>query len=196
MQRIPQTPRRNWPRELEKVGFHFHSLDEFNVPREVDDNTFFYWREDAAYAFSKQEVETLYAAAYDLNQRCLEAVQHVVDHDLFARLAIDKDFAQLIRTSWDRDEPTLFGRFDMTLDEHGVPRLYEFNADTPTSLIESAVAQCTGKTPCSRRPTSSTACTTHWWRAGNGCATTTATPACCTWRACSTARKTSATPST
>ncbi|SCB29330.1 glutathionylspermidine synthase family protein [Cupriavidus alkaliphilus] len=141
MQRIPQTPRRNWPRELEKVGFHFHSLDEFNVPREVDDHTFFYWREDAAYAFSKQEVETLYAAAYDLNQRCLEAVQHVIDHDLFARLAIDKDFAQLIRTSWDRDEPTLFGRFDMTLDPHGVPKLYEFNADTPTSLIESAVAQ-------------------------------------------------------
>ncbi|AGW88396.1 hypothetical protein N234_00050 [Ralstonia pickettii DTP0602] len=98
MQRIPQTPRRNWPRELEKVGFHFHSLHEFNVPREVDDNTFFYWREDAAYAFSKHEIETLYAAAYDLNQRCLEAVQHVIDHDLFARLAIPQDFAQLIRT--------------------------------------------------------------------------------------------------
>ncbi|MCL2344341.1 MAG: glutathionylspermidine synthase family protein [Desulfobulbus sp.] len=141
MKRIPQAPRPDWPQQLESVGFHFHSLDEFNVPRLVDASTFYYWREDAAYEFSAQEVETLYAAAYELNQRCLEAVQHVIDHDLFARMAIPADFAQLVRASWERDEPTLFGRFDLTLDARGVPKLYEYNADTPTSLIESAIAQ-------------------------------------------------------
>jgi glutathionylspermidine synthase len=141
MKRIPQTPRPDWPEQLERVGFHFHSLDEFNVPRPVDANTFYYWREDVAYEFSAKEVETLYAAACELNQRCLQAVQHVIDRDLFARMAIPEDFAKLVRASWERDEPTLFGRFDMTLDAHGVPKLYEYNADTPTSLIESAIAQ-------------------------------------------------------
>ena len=140
MKRIAQTPRADWPQQLERIGFHFHSLDEQNLPRQVDRNTFFYWREDVAYEFEAQEIEALYAAALDLNQRCLEAVQHVIDHDLFARLAIAPDFAELIRTSWDRDEPTLFGRFDMTMDALGVPKMYEFNADTPTSLIESSLA--------------------------------------------------------
>lgn len=141
MKRIAQTPRADWPQQLERIGFHFHSLDEQNLPRQVDRNTFFYWREDVAYEFEVHEIEALYAAALDLNQRCLEAVQHVIDHNLFARLAIAPDFAELIRTSWDRDEPTLFGRFDMTMDALGVPKMYEFNADTPTSLIESSLAQ-------------------------------------------------------
>ncbi|AOY91406.1 glutathionylspermidine synthase [Cupriavidus sp. USMAA2-4] len=141
MMRVAQLPRDNWPRELERIGFHFHSLDEHNVCRAVDGDAFFYWREDAAYAFDSEEVERLYAAALDLNQRCLEAVQHVIDHDLFARLAIPAHVAPLIRASWERDDPTLFGRFDMTLDADGVPKMYEFNADTPTSLIESSIAQ-------------------------------------------------------
>ncbi|AXF11841.1 hypothetical protein CUJ91_28925 [Paraburkholderia graminis] len=141
MKRTKQIPRANWPTELERIGFHFHSLDEHNQPRKVDRNTFYYWREDAAYEFSEAQIESLYAAARELNSRCLEAVQHVIDHDRFSRMAIAPEFAELIRKSWDSDEPTLFGRFDMTLDAHGVPKMYEYNADTPTSIIESSLAQ-------------------------------------------------------
>ncbi len=141
MKRTKQIPRADWPSELERIGFHFHSLDEHNQPRKVDRNTFYYWREDAAYMFSEAEIESLYAAALELNSRCLDAVQHVIDHDLFSRMAIKPEFADLIRASWDRDEPTLFGRFDMTVDEHGVPKMYEYNADTPTSIIEASLAQ-------------------------------------------------------
>ncbi|HEX8226344.1 MAG TPA: glutathionylspermidine synthase family protein [Candidatus Saccharimonadales bacterium] len=40
-----------------------------------------------------------------------------------------------------RRPETVFGRFDLCWDPDGPSKLYEFNADTPTSLIESAVVQ-------------------------------------------------------
>jgi glutathionylspermidine synthase len=141
MQRIAQTPRPDWPARLDSIGFHFHSLDEDNVPQPVDQHTFVYWREDIAYRFSESEIESLYAAALELNRCCLAAVDHVIEHDLFHRLGIDDAFARLIRTSWDRDDPTLFGRFDLTIGADGQPKMYEYNADTPTSIIEASLAQ-------------------------------------------------------
>jgi glutathionylspermidine synthase len=141
MQRIAQTPRSDWPKRLESIGFHFHSLDEFDRPAELKPNEFIYWREDVAYRFSNAEIETIYAAAYELNNRCLDAVEHVIRHDLFHRLAISPEQAQLIKRSWDRDDPTLYGRFDLTIDADGVPKMYEYNADTPTSIIEASLAQ-------------------------------------------------------
>jgi glutathionylspermidine synthase len=47
----------------------------------------------------------------------------------------------VIRESWERDEVGLYGRFDLAYDGQGPPRLLEYNADTPTSLVEAAVAQ-------------------------------------------------------
>jgi glutathionylspermidine synthase len=37
--------------------------------------------------------------------------------------------------------PTLYGRFDLRYDGRNPPKLFEYNADTPTALIEAAVAQ-------------------------------------------------------
>lgn len=37
--------------------------------------------------------------------------------------------------------PMLYGRFDLAYDGAGPPTLYEYNADTPTGLIESALVQ-------------------------------------------------------
>ena len=141
MDRIAQTPRKDWATRLESIGFHFHSLDEFDRPGKTDDHTFLYWREDAAYRFSEDEIEKIYAAALELNQRCLDAVDHIIRQDLFARLAISPEFAQLIRRSWEREDPTLYGRFDLTLGADGQPKMYEYNADTPTSIIEASLAQ-------------------------------------------------------
>jgi glutathionylspermidine synthase len=141
MERIAQLPRPNWPARLESIGFHFHSLDEHDQPTVSDDNHFVYWREDVAYRFSAQEIERIYAAALELHQRCLDAVDYVIEHDLFARLAIPAGFANLVRASWTREDPTLFGRFDLTIGADGQPKMYEFNADTPTSVIEASLAQ-------------------------------------------------------
>lgn len=141
MERIAQIPRNDWPQKLESIGFHFHSLDENDMPREVDRNTFYYWREDVAYRLTMEEAERLYAATLELNHRCLDAVEHVISHNLFDRLSIPPAFARLIRTSWERDDPTLFGRFDMTIGADGQYKMYEYNADTPTSIIEASLAQ-------------------------------------------------------
>ena len=81
MKRIAQTPRPDWLTRLESIGFHFHSLDEDNVPQPVDQHTFVYWREDVAFAFSEQEIETLYAAALELHRLCLAAVEHTRPED-------------------------------------------------------------------------------------------------------------------
>ncbi|MEO6245342.1 MAG: glutathionylspermidine synthase family protein, partial [Opitutaceae bacterium] len=43
--------------------------------------------------------------------------------------------------SWERDDFSLYGRFDLAFDGGGAPKLLEYNADTPTALVEAAVAQ-------------------------------------------------------
>ena len=44
--------------------------------------------------------------------------------------------------AWTAEPPCLnFGRFDLGYDGIGPPKLFEFNCDTPTSLLEAAVIQ-------------------------------------------------------
>lgn len=45
-----------------------------------------------------------------------------------------------IRRSWEEDDLSLYGRFDFALVD-GQLKMLEFNADTPTSLLEAAVIQ-------------------------------------------------------
>src|ERR1700740_969359 len=47
----------------------------------------------------------------------------------------------LIERSWEAEPPSLYGRFDLAYDGRSPPKLLEYNADTPTSLLESAVIQ-------------------------------------------------------
>lgn len=46
-----------------------------------------------------------------------------------------------IRKSWDKGETDIIGRFDMLFDGNNRLKLLEYNADTPTVLVESGVAQ-------------------------------------------------------
>jgi glutathionylspermidine synthase len=43
--------------------------------------------------------------------------------------------------SWEREDFSIYGRFDLAWDGVSPPKLLEYNADTPTSLLESAVVQ-------------------------------------------------------
>jgi glutathionylspermidine synthase len=87
-------------------------------------------------------VGAIEAATHELHARCLDAVQHVLDRNRFAELAIPRDAVPLIRASWEEDPPSLYGRFDLAYDGRGgPPKLLEYNADTPTSLVEASVVQ-------------------------------------------------------
>lgn len=132
MQRIKVRPRRNWRGAAEAVGFTYHHLDDR-----------LYWDERAYYAFTLDEVEGhLEPAAETLHAMCLDLVaEAAVKQEVMERLAIPEASRDEIARSWRQQEPSLYGRFDFAYDGAGPAKLYEYNADTPTSLFESAVFQ-------------------------------------------------------
>ncbi len=101
-----------------------------------------YWRESAYYAFTSGEVDRLYAAAKELHQMFLHAAGHVLEQeDGLTGLDIPTALHDVIRRSWERDQWEFYGRFDLTFDARGVPKLIEYNADTPTGLLEASIIQ-------------------------------------------------------
>jgi glutathionylspermidine synthase len=57
------------------------------------------------------------------------------------RLGIPPFAFDAIKRSWARRDASLYGRFDFAYDGDSDAKLLEYNADTPTSLYESAVVQ-------------------------------------------------------
>lgn len=130
MERKAGPPRINWQQIVESQGMLYHTIDD--EP---------YWDETACYRFDSVEIDLLETATSELHGRCIEAAQHVIDKDLFHRLEIPSHAVPLIVDSWDKDEPSLYGRFDLAYDGRTPPKLLEYNADTPTSLLEASVIQ-------------------------------------------------------
>ena len=135
MQRNPSTPRPDWQRQVEVDGLTFHSPEDLAAQNAV------YWDESAFYSFTAGEVDTLEAAANELQTMCLAAAQHIIDKERYADLTIPAAAIPLIEQTWNEEPPALYGRFDLMYDGSGPPKLLEYNADTPTSLIEAAVTQ-------------------------------------------------------
>jgi glutathionylspermidine synthase len=139
MRRIEMSPRPDWRARCDAVGFSFYDLEsEGGRP---------YWNESAAYVFTMPEIELLEQATAELFARCMDAVEFVVRQGRFDEFGIPERFHELVRASWDDDDPTVYGRFDLAYDGGGASggpgsvKLLEFNADTPTSLVETAAAQ-------------------------------------------------------
>jgi len=53
---------------------------------------------------------------------------------------------EVVRRSWEARQPDLIGRFDLLYDGKEPAKLLEYNADTPTLLLESALAQAQWRT--------------------------------------------------
>ena len=134
MQRVPSTPRDDWQDKVASAGLVFHSPDEEGMDRP-------YWDESACYEFTAAEIDTLEAAGNTLQQMCLEAAQHIIDKKRYAELAIPPEAIPAIEWAWNAEPPAIYGRFDLAYDGSGPPKLLEYNADTPTSLLEAAVIQ-------------------------------------------------------
>jgi glutathionylspermidine synthase len=130
MQRMAITPRSGWQAIVESQGMLFHSSDDRP-----------YWDEGCYYLFEAKEIDQIEAATYALDAMCLQAAEYVITNRLFERFDIPAPFARLIAESWDRDEHTVYGRFDLACDGVNPPKLLEYNADTPTALLEAAVIQ-------------------------------------------------------
>jgi glutathionylspermidine synthase len=133
MKRISMSPRKDWIEKVEGLGFTFHSIDNL------------YWDESAAYEFKMEEILSIETATNLLHTMCLDAVQHIIDKDLFSRFSVSDDFKKLILESWEGDYPSIYGRFDFAYNPYAPQdqqlKMLEYNADTPTSLFEASVVQ-------------------------------------------------------
>ncbi len=126
MERKTILPRKDYAEKVKNLGLSFHKD---------------YWLENAYYVLSNDEVATLEIATkkcYEIYCAAVEACLY--DEQKLNLLKIPLEIRDAVRRSWEEDDLSLYGRFDFALI-NGVPKLLEFNADTPTTLLESAVIQ-------------------------------------------------------
>jgi glutathionylspermidine synthase len=132
MKKISIEERPDWRATAEREGFAFHTIDGER-----------YWDERGYYLFTEEQItRDLEQPTQELHQMCMDAVARVVEsEELLTRLAIPPAFFDLVRSSWREGHPHLYGRFDFAYDGSGPARMYEINADTPTSLMEAGAFQ-------------------------------------------------------
>jgi len=130
VRRLVIKPRTNWQKAVEEVGLKFHTPGGHP-----------YWDESVCYCFSSREIDEIEAATEELQRLCLEAGQFIIDHDRFDDLRIPRSARQAIRDAWEQEPPSIYGRFDLMYNGSGPPKLLEYNANTPTALLEAAVVQ-------------------------------------------------------
>ncbi len=111
-----------------------------------------YWSERDYYTFGIEEVLHLEEKAATLFQMLISAGDYVVSTPgMMDRLAIPKWAQEQVARTWETEPPSVYARYDIRyggnseLVKHdpslATPKLLEFNADTPTMLVESALAQ-------------------------------------------------------
>ncbi|MBY5788407.1 glutathionylspermidine synthase family protein [Rhizobium leguminosarum] len=132
MKRITLPARPDWLDKARAVGFGFHVM--YGEP---------YWLDDAAYTFTLDEIEMqIERPSQELHDMCMDMVGDIVgSEETLDRLAIPEDLRDVVQRSWQRRDRHLYGRFDLAYDGTGPAKLLEYNADTPTSVFETAYFQ-------------------------------------------------------
>jgi glutathionylspermidine synthase len=117
---------------LESIGFSWHT--------DSDETSYI---SNQVVQITKDEANAYYEAANELYDMFCEAGEHVIENNLFHEINIPFNLVETIKNSWEEDVHWhLYSRFDLAGGIDGVPiKLIEFNADTPTSLFETAIVQ-------------------------------------------------------
>ncbi len=117
---------------LESIGFGWHT--------DLDNTAYI---SNEFIVLNETEAEAYYDATNELYKMYCNAVQYVIDNNLFHELNIPFNLIEIIKKSWaDNVHWHLYGRFDLAGGIEGQPiKLIEFNADTPTALFETAIIQ-------------------------------------------------------
>ncbi len=94
-----------------------------------------------AVVLPEQEANALLEAADTLYEMMTNVIPDDLPADFLRVLGIPENLWELVRQSWNDDRHWhLYGRFDLVQTPEG-PKLLEFNADTATSIPETAVVQ-------------------------------------------------------
>jgi len=130
--RLPIGERPRWQERAREFGFHFHTM--YGEP---------YWDESAYYQFSLEQIEKhIEEPTEEIHQMCLDVVAKVLeDEALMRRFCIPEQHWDFVRNSWNNGDPSLYSRLDFAYSGQGPAKLYENNADTPTSLYETGFWQ-------------------------------------------------------
>lgn len=117
---------------LESIGFGWHT--------DLDGSRYI---SNELVSITQDEAEAFYEATNELYDMYVAAAEYVINNDLFHELGIPFNLVDIIKASWENDVHWhLYGRFDLSGGVDGKPiKLIEFNADTPTSLFETAIIQ-------------------------------------------------------
>lgn len=140
MRRLSIEARKDWLPQLTSEGVLWTTTEEGP-----------YWTEALSqpkyYSFTRFEQEQLERAANEIHEMCLETMEWLLEkatdnqrYEIFEMFNIPKEARPEIIRSWVEDEWGMYGRFDFIMTKRG-PKLLEYNADTPTILIESAISQ-------------------------------------------------------
>ncbi|WP_103355089.1 glutathionylspermidine synthase family protein [Amycolatopsis sp. CA-128772] len=141
MYRDRREPRRDWQRIVEEQGLVYGT-----PARDSSGRVRPYWDESVHYVFDMDEVLSLEADVELLHSMCLEAVDNVVTTEGYRRFGIPEWVWPHIAESWKRQDPHVYGRFDLRYDGKSPAKLLEYNADTPTTLLEASLLQWHWKT--------------------------------------------------
>ena len=147
MERLTCTQRPNYVPLVQSQGLVYtHDTDP-------SDPLHMYWREGVHYSFKSDEIQAMEAATAAVFDMCIEAGDWMVAIEQRAylqRLKIPVFALKQVIETWNQEPAygSVYGRFDLRFGGFNhpdpsmrVPKFYEFNADTPTSLVESAVIQ-------------------------------------------------------
>lgn len=117
---------------LESIGFSWHT--------DLDKSSYI---SNDVVVLSEDEANAYYEATNELYDMFCEAGQYVIDNDLFHEINIPFNLVEIIKESWEEEVHWhLYSRFDLAGGMDGKDiKLIEFNADTPTSLFETAIIQ-------------------------------------------------------
>lgn len=129
MRRHSITPRLSWQKKVERAGLTYHSA-----------NGAAYWDESVYWEFTPQEIDHIEQATAELQKMCLSAAGFVLEGNRPGDLRVPPAAAALIRQTWLAGPPSLYGRMDLAFNRKDL-KLLEYNAETPTSLVEAAVAR-------------------------------------------------------
>ena len=133
MKRITGIPNRpDMVQQLLEVGF-----DYYNLPSSDGSH---YWSDNVAYELTLAEIDKIEDATNELHAMSMDFVANEVKQGDYEHYRFTDLQKNLIEQSWRENAPHLYGRFDFGYDGDNL-KMFEYNADTPTSLLEAAVVQ-------------------------------------------------------
>ncbi len=125
--------RPDWMERCKAVGF-----DYYNLPSSDGSD---YWSDEVGYEFTLAQVDHLDDSTNELHAMCMEVVRDLIARgDYHPAYGFSEGIKSLIEKSWNRGDKHLYGRFDLAYDGQSI-KMLEYNADTPTSLLEASVVQ-------------------------------------------------------